>query len=103
VLVLPSRLRSGTTPDDLFRSIASGIGGTAMPQWTDALPEKDIWALVHYVRKMIETRNRPAEVKALRARLQGPQPPLVIKKPPAADGGPAGQDGGPAATTDGGK
>jgi mono/diheme cytochrome c family protein len=35
--------------EDLYRSIAAGLGGTAMPSWKGALPEADLWALVHYV------------------------------------------------------
>ena len=46
------RLRS-VRPDsragDLYRAIAAGLGGTAMPTWKGALPEDDLWALVHYV------------------------------------------------------
>jgi len=34
---------------DLYRAIAAGLGGTAMPTWKGALPEADLWALVHYV------------------------------------------------------
>src|SRR6185295_17411146 len=38
-------IRDGHEMEDLFRVIASGIGGTAMPQWKGALPEgdKQIW------------------------------------------------------------
>ena len=35
--------------EDLYRAIAAGVGGTAMPTWQGALPEADLWALVHYV------------------------------------------------------
>ncbi|HEV8266992.1 MAG TPA: c-type cytochrome, partial [Thermoanaerobaculia bacterium] len=38
-------VRSGETLPDLYRTIASGIGGTAMPAWKGALPEEDIWAM----------------------------------------------------------
>jgi mono/diheme cytochrome c family protein len=34
---------------DLYRVIAAGVGGTSMPTWKGALPEGDLWALVHYV------------------------------------------------------
>lgn len=42
-------VRPGSRPADLYRAIAAGLGGTAMPTWKGALPESDLWALVHYV------------------------------------------------------
>ncbi len=42
--VRPDRRR-----EDLYRVIAAGVGGTSMPAWKGALPETDLWALVHYV------------------------------------------------------
>jgi len=42
-------VRPGHRPEDLYRSIAAGLGGTAMPTWKGVLPEEDLWALVHYV------------------------------------------------------
>jgi mono/diheme cytochrome c family protein len=90
---LVSDVRSGATPGDLYRSIASGIGGTAMPQWKGILPEKDIWAMVHFVRSLVALKGT-REAEALRARVLAAQPPLKVIKPPppAADGG-AADDG----------
>jgi mono/diheme cytochrome c family protein len=42
-------VRPASRPEDLYRSIAAGLGGTAMPTWKGALTETDLWALVHYV------------------------------------------------------
>jgi hypothetical protein len=42
-------VRPGHRGEDLYRAIAAGLGGTAMPTWKGALPEEDLWALVHYV------------------------------------------------------
>jgi mono/diheme cytochrome c family protein len=42
-------VRPASRTEDLYRSIAAGLGGTAMPTWRGALPEADLWALVHYV------------------------------------------------------
>jgi mono/diheme cytochrome c family protein len=50
---------------DLYRVIASGIGGTAMPPWKEALPEEDLWALAHYVFSLVEMQEHP-ESSALR-------------------------------------
>ncbi|BDG08472.1 c-type cytochrome [Anaeromyxobacter paludicola] len=42
-------IRRGSRREDLYRVIAAGVGGTSMPSWKGALPEEDLWALVHYV------------------------------------------------------
>ncbi len=54
--------------EDLYRVIAAGVGGTAMPTWRDALPEEDIWALVHFVDSLVRTRGTDAPAR-LRSRL----------------------------------
>lgn len=53
-------VRAGNRSEDLYRSIAAGLGGTAMPTWKGALPEADLWALVHYV----EALSRAGDVAA---------------------------------------
>jgi len=45
-------VRPGHRAEDLYRSIAAGLGGTAMPTWKGVLPEEDLWALVHYVESL---------------------------------------------------
>jgi len=68
-------VRAGMSTRDLYRSIAAGITGTAMPTWVDAMhlpgasagdppraqPE-DLWAIAYYVKSLIE--QRPAKLKA---------------------------------------
>jgi len=78
-------LRGGDTLADVYRAIASGIGGTAMPTWKNVLPETDLWALAHYVRSLVDLRDRP-EAAALAARLRD-QPPWAPPPLPAADAG----------------
>lgn len=65
-------VRAGITTKDLFETIASGIKGTAMPQWKGALNDKQLWALAHYVESLIsEYKGKPAKragfMKGLRA------------------------------------
>ena len=55
---------------DLYRIIAAGIGGTAMPQWQGALPESDLWALVYYVRSLALLRDTSG-ARVLREKLAG--------------------------------
>jgi mono/diheme cytochrome c family protein len=76
-----------TSYGDLYRIIASGIGGTAMPQWQGALPETDLWSLAYYVHSLIELRGTTQSV-AMRDRIMGQPawtPPAEVPVPaPAA-------------------
>ncbi|HVZ74662.1 MAG TPA: c-type cytochrome [Polyangia bacterium] len=74
-----NQLRAGDTVEDIYRTIASGIGGTAMPTWKNVLPEADLWALAHYVRSLVELRGTPeaiAQRKKLIAQEGWTPPPL---------------------------
>jgi mono/diheme cytochrome c family protein len=46
------RLKSGHTREDIYRVIASGVGGTAMPSWKEALSDEQAWALAYYVESL---------------------------------------------------
>lgn len=63
-------VRAGTGVEDLYRSIAAGITGTAMPTWIDSIdlpseenPEEklvtraDVWAMAYYVQSLIKERS----------------------------------------------
>jgi len=52
-------VRAGSRLPDLYRVIAAGVGGTAMPTWKGALPEEDLWALAHYVAGISARREPP--------------------------------------------
>jgi mono/diheme cytochrome c family protein len=56
--------------EDLYRVIASGVGGTAMPTWRGALPEEDIWALARYVGSLAALRGTDAPRRLLEANLR---------------------------------
>jgi len=72
----------GERAGDLYRVIASGVGGTAMPAWKGSLPEDDLWALVHYVDSLVAMRDR-AEAAELRRRNEADD---ASWKPPAPPG-----------------
>ena len=47
------RYRGGNSPEDLYRRIYAGIGGTAMPAYGGVvLNEAELWDLVNYVRSL---------------------------------------------------
>jgi len=98
-------LRSGTELEDLFRTIAAGVGGTAMPSWkataayTDPNTgekwegDKDIWAISHYVKSLVKLHGTK-EADGLRDKLSR-QAAFVPPPPPPepAAGGPSSPAG----------
>ncbi|MFQ5798015.1 MAG: c-type cytochrome [Bacteroidota bacterium] len=52
-LTISSNWRGGNRPQDIFRSISVGIGGTPMPSYRDALTEDEIWDLTNYLLSII--------------------------------------------------
>ena len=46
--------RAGNTPQDLYRTIDTGINGTPMGSFGDALSPEQIWDLVHYVQSLAQ-------------------------------------------------
>ena len=52
------RVKSGTDLATLYRTIASGVGGTAMPVWKPPLTDRDLWALAHYVKSLADARGK---------------------------------------------
>lgn len=57
---------------DLYRAIATGIGGTAMPVWKDSISEEQLWGLVYYVDSLVDIKadnaKRAEFMKKLRAK-----------------------------------
>ncbi len=62
-------VRAGVKVGDLYRSIAAGITGTAMPTWVDSIDlpgqtpshpplvsKNDLWAMAYYVQSLIAAR-----------------------------------------------
>lgn len=63
-----SPIKAGATPADLYRTIAAGVAGTAMPTWKGALDDRDLWAVAHYVSDLADLRGTP-DADALRRKL----------------------------------
>lgn len=56
--------KSGPNPDDLYRTISTGLNGTPMPSYTAALSANERWALVSYILS-IATREKPRGMMGL--------------------------------------
>ena len=54
---LHDNVRAGTAPSDLVRTIACGVGGTAMPTYVDALTPEDLWAVTRYVGWLVDSKG----------------------------------------------
>jgi mono/diheme cytochrome c family protein len=48
-LTKPARFKNGSTPADVYRTLMTGLGGTPMPSYGDALEPDQAWDLVYYV------------------------------------------------------
>ena len=44
---------------DIYRMIADGMPGTAMPGWNDLLSEQDIWDVIAYIKAFAELEGAP--------------------------------------------
>jgi hypothetical protein len=68
-------VRKDHAMEDLYRIVAAGIGGASMPQWRGSLPEEDIWAVVYYVKSLVDLKSDGAGLAALRKKLADQPPP----------------------------
>ena len=48
-LRFPSRFKNGAAPADVYRTLVTGLDGTPMPSYADALEQPQLWDLVAYV------------------------------------------------------
>ncbi len=56
--------KSGPNPEDLYRTISTGLNGTPMPSYAGVLTAKDRWSLALYIIS-IATRERPRGMMGL--------------------------------------
>lgn len=83
---LQSPVRSGDTPADFFRVIASGVGGTAMPTWYQIVEDDDIWAMAHFVRSLVDLSDDAAAVHGFRDRMANQAELQIPEQDPNAAG-----------------
>ncbi|MEX0805765.1 MAG: c-type cytochrome [Candidatus Binatia bacterium] len=67
--ILPTDLtlkpfKSGPNPEDLYRTISTGLNGTPMPSYAGVLTPEERWSLVFYILS-IATRERPRGMMGL--------------------------------------
>jgi mono/diheme cytochrome c family protein len=51
-------LKSGNRPENIYTVLTTGLDGTPMPSYRDALDEKEIWALGAYVAGLADPRSK---------------------------------------------
>lgn len=66
---LTQHVKTGDTKEEIVKVIATGVGGTAMPNWAATLKPKQLWALAYYIESLAALRGTP-EGRAMAAALQ---------------------------------
>ena len=61
-LTEPSRFKNGATPQDVYRTVVTGLTGTPMPSYEDALEPDQAWDLVYYVLSLSSESHRASGV-----------------------------------------
>ena len=64
-------LKRGSSPESVYLTIATGLSGTPMPSYGDALDGEAIWDLVHYLDTLVPADRRLLSVRALGEESQG--------------------------------
>jgi mono/diheme cytochrome c family protein len=60
-----ARFKCGHSDSDMFRDLMTGLDGTPMPSFADALKPDQIWDLVHYIQTLRpDHKNRTMQAKA---------------------------------------
>ncbi len=96
-------VRAGMKVEDLYRSIAAGITGTAMPTWVDSItvpgkePEDspivsqdDLWAMAYYLESLIA--QRPAVLAENQIVVRGRPRPIYLHGAPPMQEEPANEE-----------
>lgn len=85
-------VKGGSAVEDLYRSIAAGISGTAMPTWVDSMEfqsthggsltrTEDLWAMSYYVQDLM--RQRPPLLTEGSFAVRGRPVPIYLHGAPA--------------------
>jgi len=58
-----TRFKCGQSDRELFRDLTTGLDGTPMPSFSDALKPEQIWDLVHYIQTLRSGRKNQASAE----------------------------------------
>ncbi|HSF33032.1 MAG TPA: c-type cytochrome [Candidatus Tectomicrobia bacterium] len=58
-------LKRGSSVEGLYLSLVTGLAGTPMPSYGEALASQDIWALVAYLESLVPTARRLSPARVL--------------------------------------
>ncbi|MGH7310994.1 MAG: c-type cytochrome, partial [Candidatus Rokuibacteriota bacterium] len=62
-LTRPERFKNGGRPEDIYRTLVTGLAGTPMPSYADSLEPEQAWDLVYYVLTLSNERRRAVEAR----------------------------------------
>ncbi len=62
-LTRPERFKNGGRPEDIYRTLLTGLAGTPMPSYADSLEPEQAWDLVYYVLTLSNERRRAVEAR----------------------------------------
>lgn len=57
----PQRCKNGSRPEDVYRTLVTGLAGTPMPSYGDSLEPDQAWELVYYVLSLSREPQRAAD------------------------------------------
>jgi mono/diheme cytochrome c family protein len=52
-------LKYGNAPEDIYRTLVTGLDGTPMPSYAGALAEEEVWDIVAFVRLLVGDHSSP--------------------------------------------
>jgi mono/diheme cytochrome c family protein len=59
-LTRPERFKNGGRPEDVYRTLVTGLAGTPMPSYADSLEPEQVWDLVYYMLSLSRGGQRAA-------------------------------------------
>jgi cytochrome c oxidase cbb3-type subunit 2 len=58
-------LKRGSSPEGIYLTIATGLAGTPMPSYGDALESRELWSLVYYLDSLVPPERRLSPMRHL--------------------------------------
>ena len=72
----PWKIKAGSEVEDIYMRFSTGILGTPMPSFVDALSEEDRWYLANYIKSLQHERTEHQVLSALKIEGDLPDDPL---------------------------